>query len=153
MLALSSLAVFYFLLRRLADAKVALWAVFLLAICPWHVMMSRWGLESNLLPSMFLLGVWLLLKGTERPGFFVTASLSSPSACVRVWDRLFAVPLFLCFGVRLCALEALDQRVALVLGIGVAVFAIVATPIAAVIWANQKHIASFGLAGIGIPRM
>ncbi len=39
------------------------------------------------------------------------------------------------------------------MAIGIAVFAIVATPIAAVIWANERHIASFRLAGIGIPKM
>ncbi len=87
--------VFYFLARRLADAKLALWAVFLLAICPWHVMMSRWALESNLLPSMFLLGVWLLLKGTDRPGFFVPASLCFALSLYAYGTAYFAVPLFL----------------------------------------------------------
>jgi 4-amino-4-deoxy-L-arabinose transferase-like glycosyltransferase len=146
-----SLWVFYYLVRRLADAKVALWAVFLLAICPWHVMMSRWALESNLLPGVFLLAVWFLLKGTERPKYFLLASLCFALSLYAYGTAYFAVPVFLFLA---SAYVLWKRRITWrVYGLGVALFALLATPMAAVIWANQKQVQSFRLAGIGIPKM
>jgi hypothetical protein len=146
-----SLAVFYFLVRRLADGVVALWAVFLLAICPWHIMLSRWGLESNLLPGMFLLGVWLLLKGMQRPGFLVSAALCFALSLYAYGTAYFAVPVFL---VLVSGYVLWKRKVAWRwYAVAAAVFVIVATPIGAVIWANQNHVASASLAGIGIPLM
>jgi hypothetical protein len=146
-----SLGVFYFLVRRLADTKVALWAVFLLAICPWHVMMSRWALESNLLPTMFLLGVWLLVKGTTQPRFLVASGLCFALSLYAYGTAYFAVPifLFLASSYVMWKCRAVWRWYAIAAG----VFVVVATPIGAVLWANQKHIGSLRLAGIGIPQM
>lgn len=41
-----SLFVFYQLLKRNANKKVALIGLFFLSICPWHIMKSRWGLAG-----------------------------------------------------------------------------------------------------------
>ncbi len=67
--------------RKLFDSRRgALIVLFLTAICPWHVMMSRWALESNLFPTLALLAVYFLLLGLERPrwlfGFTVMLALS-----------------------------------------------------------------------------
>jgi Dolichyl-phosphate-mannose-protein mannosyltransferase len=146
-----SLVVFHRLVRRLADAKVALWAVFLLAICPWHIMLSRWALESNLLPAMFLFAVWFMVKGTERPRFFVLASLCFALALYAYGTAYFAVPVFLLLAsVYFLWKRQIPWRW---YAIGVGVFALVAVPIAATIWVNQKQLPSLRLLGIGIPRM
>ena len=57
-----SLVVFYCLLKRIAGRKIALIGLTFLAICPWHIMKSRWGLESNLFPDIVLLSLFLLVK-------------------------------------------------------------------------------------------
>ena len=44
----------------------ALTALFLLALNPWHMVMSRWALEANMLPHVVLLAAELLLIGTRR---------------------------------------------------------------------------------------
>jgi hypothetical protein len=36
------------------------------AVAPWHIMQSRWALESNLFPHMLMLGFWLLYEGTKE---------------------------------------------------------------------------------------
>lgn len=51
----------YVLVKKLFDARAGLIAAFLLCISPWHIMMSRWSLESNLLPFFLLLGVTTLV--------------------------------------------------------------------------------------------
>ena len=60
-----SLWVLYLTVRRLRDERTALCAMFLLAICPWHVLLSRWGLESNLAPGFLLFGFYFFLRGLE----------------------------------------------------------------------------------------
>jgi 4-amino-4-deoxy-L-arabinose transferase-like glycosyltransferase len=148
---LVSLPVFYLLVHRAAGARTALWGVFLLALSPWHIMMSRWALESNLLPSVFLLAVWLLVKGSERARFFLAASLCFALCLYAYGTAYFAVPVFVFLAsVYLLWTRGIAWRV---FGVAVALFALVATPIVAVIWANQQHVDSFRLAGIGIPRM
>ncbi len=151
---LASLVVFHALVRKSCDRKTALWAVLLLALCPWHVMMSRWALECNLLPSMFLLAFWLLLEGTRRPRFLIVAGAVFGLCLYAYGTAYFAVPAFLLMAA--CYL-LWTRRVRLAaLGLAVAAFAAVATPIAAVIWANGDHghsVQSFRLAGIGIPVM
>jgi hypothetical protein len=148
---LASLPVFYLLIRRAAGGTTALFGVFLLAVSPWHIMMSRWALESNLLPGVFLLAVWLLMKGPERARYFLAAGVCFALCLYAYGTAYFAVPLFVFLAsVYMLSTRAIVWRVLLLAG---ALFAVVATPIGAVIWANQHHVDSFRLAGIGIPRM
>ena len=60
-----SLIVFYLLLKILLGEKKAIIGLIFLTICPWHIMKSRWGLESNLFPDLILLFVYLLVKGLQ----------------------------------------------------------------------------------------
>ena len=55
----------YGIVRRTIDEKAALWSMFLLAICPWHIMMSRWGLDANLAPAFLMFGLYLFLRALE----------------------------------------------------------------------------------------
>lgn len=72
---LAALPVFYLLLKKLFNKKFALIGLFLLSISPWHVMMSRWGLESNLSPAFLLFGLYFLIKGIEKNAFFLLSAL------------------------------------------------------------------------------
>jgi hypothetical protein len=148
---LASLLVFYLLLRRISGRKVALWGAFLLAISPWHVMMSRWALESNLLPGVFLLAVWLLVRATEGRRSFVPVGVCFALCLYAYGTAYFAVPVFLLMTlVWLLWTRQLPWRNGVR---SAAAFILVAIPIAAVIWVNETHAESFRLAGIGIPRM
>jgi hypothetical protein len=148
---LLSLVLMYDLVRRAADGTTGLWATFLLAICPWHVMLCRWGLESNLLPGVFLPAVWLVVKGGERARYLVAAGVVFGLCLYAYGTAYFAVPVF----VFLASIYALWTRHILWRwwATAVAAFAVVATPIGATIWANQAGVDSFRLLGIGIPRM
>lgn len=75
LLALASLPTLYLMLRRQADQKTALWAMLLLAICPWHVLLSRWGLESNLAPALLLFGTALFLRALDDGRFLPLSAL------------------------------------------------------------------------------
>jgi hypothetical protein len=55
----------YVLLKKLFNRNIALWGEFLLAICPWHITMSRWGLEANLAPAFLIFGLCFFVSGIE----------------------------------------------------------------------------------------
>ena len=63
----ASLIIMYYLLKNiLKNKKIATLGLIFLAICPWHIMKSRWALESNLFPDMILLSTLLLILGIKN---------------------------------------------------------------------------------------
>ena len=72
--AIASLPAVYFLLKRLADRKAAILSMLMLAICPWHIILSRWGLESNLTPAFLLFGLLFFVKGLDKPKFLLLSA-------------------------------------------------------------------------------
>ncbi|OGM32775.1 hypothetical protein A3D00_02195 [Candidatus Woesebacteria bacterium RIFCSPHIGHO2_02_FULL_38_9] len=67
----------YLLVRELfKEKKLAIIASFLLAISPWHIMLSRGAFESNLTTFFMPLGTYLFLKGLRYPKYFVFSALA-----------------------------------------------------------------------------
>ena len=54
---LGSIAV-YGTVKKVSDVKTGLAALLILAVNPWHFMQSRWALDCNLFPHMFVLGLF-----------------------------------------------------------------------------------------------
>lgn len=63
---LLTLPLFYFCVRPM-ERYPAFLGLFLLAVVPWHFMLSRWSLESNLVPFFMLAGCAVLTRA------FITA--------------------------------------------------------------------------------
>lgn len=61
-----SLIIMYKMLKNIADEKTAIIGTAFFAICPWHIMKSRWGLESNLFPDIILLSVYTLIYALKN---------------------------------------------------------------------------------------
>jgi 4-amino-4-deoxy-L-arabinose transferase-like glycosyltransferase len=76
LLGLLTMPLFFGCLQPLGR-RPALLGLLLLALAPWHFMLSRWGLESNLAPFWMLLGCFLVLKAltTQRRGWIIPALL------------------------------------------------------------------------------
>lgn len=74
-LSILTLVAVYALMKKMFSQTVANWALFLVAICPWHVMMSRWGLESNLAPGFLILGLCFFVLGFENKQFLLLSAL------------------------------------------------------------------------------
>ncbi len=90
-----TLVVFYYLNKRLFSKPIALVSLFLLAINPWHIMLSRWALESNLFPAIFLLGVYTLVLAFEKPGFLIPSFILFSLSLYAYSTSFFIVPIFL----------------------------------------------------------
>ncbi len=64
-----SLFVFYYVLKTFQDDFASTSSIFLLVINPWHIMKSRWALESNLFPEMVFLATLLLLATIRKKNY------------------------------------------------------------------------------------
>ncbi|MDE5908160.1 MAG: glycosyltransferase family 39 protein [Lachnospiraceae bacterium] len=53
----------YGIVKRLFGEKTGVTVLLFLAVNPWHFMQSRWALDCNLFPHMFVLGLYFLIKG------------------------------------------------------------------------------------------
>jgi 4-amino-4-deoxy-L-arabinose transferase-like glycosyltransferase len=146
-----TLPLVYFVGKRAAGRDFGLWAMFLLAISPWHILISRWGFEGNLLPFIFSAAVLCLLKSTEEPRWFIAGMLLL-GLCLYTYGPAYAVvPLFLLVAVPiLVATRKLPPQVVL---IGLGVLALAAIPIALFLAVNTFHWSSIHLGPITIPRL
>lgn len=68
-------ALVYLVGKRLFDERLALTVMGLTAINPWHFMQSRWALDCNLFPHVFLLAFYLLLLGLEKRRYLYLSML------------------------------------------------------------------------------
>ena len=57
LLGLAALPAAFSVGKRMADVRGGLCALAVLALCPWHILLSRWALESNMAPNLLLLGL------------------------------------------------------------------------------------------------
>ena len=67
--------VFYRLMSFLYGKKVGLVGFFVVTIMPWHIMLSRFGLESNIAPACMLLGFYFFLKGVKKGKYLPLSGL------------------------------------------------------------------------------
>ena len=69
--AVLTLLAVYFIAKHYVNEYFALFLFFFAGIAPWHIMLSRWGLESNLAPAFLCFGLFFFLKGIEQEKYFL----------------------------------------------------------------------------------
>lgn len=62
----ASIIAMYFLLKNIFNKKIATIGAIFLAICPWHIMKARYGLESNIFPNIVLFAVLFMVLGIKK---------------------------------------------------------------------------------------
>ena len=72
---IATLAAVEKIVRETMDEETALWAMFLLAINPWHIMMSRWGLDCNLAPGFLIFGLLFFIMGIRNEKYYLLSAL------------------------------------------------------------------------------
>lgn len=75
-LGILSLLVFYFLMKKVTNDKIALITLFLFAISPWHIVMVRWGLDSAATPAFLLFGMYFFVLGLEKEKYLLLSAIS-----------------------------------------------------------------------------
>jgi len=85
-----TVALVFLLLRESFGVGAALCGAALLAVSPWHVLLSRTGYDWNLLPAMAALTAWLLTRALARGAAFWPAGVAAgvslyTYAPIRIW--------------------------------------------------------------------
>ena len=150
LLGVAALFAMYAVGRRLVDRRFALCALFVLVVSPWHVMASRWGLESNMLPVLLLFAFALLLRGLERPRYVVAAFAVLALALYAYATAYVFVPLFvlgiLAYGWRRHFAHIRHWA------LGLAAMAVVAFPMGLFLLVNLLRLPAIELPLLSIPR-
>jgi len=146
------LIIFYLFCKKLKE-EFAIFAFFLLAICPWHIMLGRWALESNILPGFLLLSVYFFIRAQQKNDKFVLIlpcsilalslySYSSAYAFVPVFIFIYAVySLF-------ARIFSFKQWL-----IGLAVFFVISFPIILFVIINKFGYNTIDLGVLTIPKL
>jgi Dolichyl-phosphate-mannose-protein mannosyltransferase len=74
-LGIFSLWALYLLMKKVTNDKIALVALFLFTISPWHIVMVRWGLDSATTPAFLLFGMYFFVLGLEKEKYLLLSAL------------------------------------------------------------------------------
>lgn len=105
----------YRLGRELFDKKTALLLAFALAVNPWHIMNTRFGLDANMAPGMFVIGLMFLVSGIKKKGSNLIWSAVFLGAALYCYALTWIViPFFLLLCILLFWKKIPDNRYALI---------------------------------------
>jgi len=85
----------YLLGSELKNKQLGIIAAALLAITPWHVILSRPAFEPNLALFFILLGIYLFLKALKKPIYFTLCAFSFALSMYAYHSPKIFVPIFL----------------------------------------------------------
>ncbi len=152
LLSIASLIVTYLLTSRLFDKKTGLAALGLLAVCPWHILLSRWALESNLAPGFILIATYFFVLGADKNKYLILSAVFyglSLYTYATIWT---IVPFILLFEILyLVYTRKITLNIhALISG---AVLAVMAVPLILFVLVNTGHMNEIRSSFISIPKL
>lgn len=149
---LLSIAAAYGIGKRARDERFGLLFAFLLAVCPWHILLCRWGLESNLAPGFLLFGLYFFLRGTEDSRFLCLSALLyglSLYAYATIWPVLpILLLLQLVYAAAMKKLRA--DRYLVLAGL---ILAVLALPLLLFVLINYGYMDEIVLPWLSIPKL
>lgn len=92
-----TLLVLYIFLNKAFNKKESLIFLFIFAILPWHILKSRWALESNLFPDLIIYSLILIYFGlkNKKKRYFIISSIILGISTYSYGTSYLFVPLFL----------------------------------------------------------
>ncbi len=146
-----SLFIFYFAVKRVSNEQIAILSLFLLVISPWHIMLSRWALDANLFPSIFLIAIYLLVLSFDDKRILPVSLFFLALSFYAYATSFFIVPVFLLIIFPyLLYYKKINFKI---LGMGILVFTVTALPIFLFIVINHLKMSSLDAALFSIPRL
>ena len=146
---IAALPLSYYVAKETLNEDFGLLSMFFLAISPWHIMLSRWGLESNLFPFVFLAGFTCLLNVRKNDKWFIAASSWMGLSFYAYGTAYAMIPIF-----AVCAIAILIQHKLLTLKsltIGLMVLIVLSLPIGMFILVNAYDLNPIQIGPVTIP--
>lgn len=72
---LLSILVLFDFARHIFGIKPAIYVLFFVTINPWHIVVSRWALESNIFPHFILFSLYFLYLGIKKRDIYIYVSM------------------------------------------------------------------------------
>lgn len=85
----------YGLVKEMHSRKAALVTFLFLLINPWHFMQSRWALDCNMFPHMFVLGLAFLGHGIHKKKYLYVSMIFFALCMYSYGVSFYMVPVFL----------------------------------------------------------
>ncbi len=130
LISIISMFVFYDLVKKISkNTNIALIALALLSICPWHILQSIWGLDCNMFPHFLLIAIDLLYTAViNRKKLLLYISMAIFAISLYGYGvAIYFVPLFLvCVLLYLLKIKSIKIRDIIICAI---IFLVVAFPI------------------------
>ncbi len=148
-----SLVIMYLLLKKISNKKMATIGLAFFAICPWHIMKSRWGLESNLFPDLILIFTYLLVKGLEDKNkilYYLAFAIAGISA-YSYGTSYYFLPVFL---IPVLIILVKKQKITMKQAItSIIIVGIVSMPIILYVIINTLGLEQINLSFVTIPKL
>lgn len=148
-----SLLCVYCFFNKYTNKKFTIIALLTLAICPWHIMKSRWALESNIFPDLILLASMLLYIGIKerKKSKWILGLIIIGLSTYAYGTSYFFVPIFLLILlIVLCIKKQIKIWQAIV---SYALVGIISIPLILFIIINNLNLPEINLGIITIPRL
>ena len=133
--------------------KKGIMALFIFAIIPWHIMKSRWGLESNLFPDLFLYGLFSLYYGlkTKRKLYYFLSSIIFGVSVYSYGTSYVFIPVFLVMTyIYLIITKKVNYKESLLY---IAVTGLVALPMVIFVIINYFNLDTIKVFNVTIPKL
>ncbi len=131
----AGIALIYLTGRKFFSVNLSLGVMAFTAINPWHFMQSRWSLDCNIFPHVFLLAFYLLLSGLEKRRYLYFSMIVFGLTFYSYGVAIYTVPVFLFIYAAWCLLKKQLTRKEILLSAGI--FLTVALPEILTIFINM----------------
>ncbi len=148
-----SIIAMYYLLKNIFNKKIATIGVTFLAICPWHIMKARYGLESNIFPNVVLFAILFMVLGIKKEkmrDFYLGWFLLGLSTYAYGTSYFFATIFSIITLIFLLVKRKIKFKNAF---IAISIAAFVALPIITMIFINTFDLQEIKIFGFTIPRL
>ena len=146
-----SLPLMYYAGRKLFGNKFALVSMFFLAISPWHIVNTRWAVESNILPFIFLAGFAFFLAANKNGIWFIPASICFALCLYAYGTAYVAIPIFLALCIPAAVYWKKIETKYIVSGL--LIFFVLASPIILFVAINTFKLDAIHIGSVTIPRL
>ena len=146
-----SIFVIYLLVKKFKGTRAGLLSMAILAISPWHIMLSHWGLESNIFPALFLIGMYFTALATEKSHYIYWAALFFSICLYSYGPAYLVIPVF----ATICLIKFLIKKIIPMknLIIAASIFILLSAPIFLFILINILNLETINIGPLTIPKL
>ncbi|MGB8212817.1 MAG: glycosyltransferase family 39 protein [Anaerolineales bacterium] len=146
-----TLPLLFFIAKKIWGINFALVSMFLLAISPWHIILSRWGHDENIVPFVFALGFACVVLSTKANKWFIVSMVFFGLSLYAYAALYVAVPVFLACAIPIL-LKSKRVNVRDVL-IGLVLITLLGFPLVIYVIINKWDLNTVRLGIFTIPRL